>query len=746
MNVTWGSQSASIEITVNTGAPSYFIITGDSMIEAGNTTSLDIDIYDQKGNMKDRSTSGTLTWGAENGAMDNATGAFTGDLIGTWNIWVDSDLGIHSERSIDVTYGDIDELEVTAVGPTNTIIVTSSPTMDSISLTADDSVTLTVVRIDVQGNRELFDLPLSGWTSLNGIVNVGSPATWDAAEQGSSWVKATLEGYDVVVPMAVDHGLPDGIEIRSTGLTLVSGQDTGTLSVFASDADGNEWSVSGTWSPAVSSASDWLEDQGHIAVFEAVTVGDWTINVYHEYSEPGVGMLSISTSATFTVLPGILDDITLAEDVEITADDTYDLSPDARDIHDNDLSEDSLQWLQWDSTTEMAPTVCSLTNPGWQEITLAMRDANYVWGDNDNTTIGQYTICAFGPNNVQSMSVINVTVGQVANVWHKAYSTFTEESADDPARSQIIVQTQTQITAGDFPIVEIWVADADGNEYQVDGVDWGSNSANIIAADQNQFLEIGNYRFIGLINQDYELSYSAGSCSTCSGTWDVTVDYGPLMQLVATASSPGTVSGTSITVEQQSLVTISVEGFDQHGNSVPVSIDDKFDDISDSLNIWSDDPSQTSAEVYMLNDGMNKVTICAIDADDEKSCDQVQISVDGTLAGWFEASAPLSWILLASVVALLLGVVLVVIVLMRRGDRDEEYDDEDYFEDEDDYIAPAATPTTESYSEPETQEEYSAEEDPNYRVDEDGTEWWQDDEGAWWYRDPGMDDWAEWTE
>ena len=331
-------------------------------------------------------------------------------------------------------------------------------------------------------------------------------------------------------------------------------------------------------------------------------------------------------------------------------------------------------------------------------------------------------------------------MGQVANVWHKAYSTFTEESADDPARSQIIVQTQTQITAGDFPIVEIWVADADGNEYQVDGVDWGSNSANMIAADQNQFLEIGNYRFIGLINQDYELSYSAGSCSTCSGTWDVTVDYGPLMQLVATASSPGTVSGTSITVEQQSLVTISVEGFDQHGNSVPVSIDDKFDDISDSLNIWSDDPSQTSAEVYMLNDGMNKVTICAIDADDEKSCDQVQISVDGTLAGWFEASAPLSWILLASVVALLLGVVLVVIVLMRRGDRDEEYDDEDYFEDEDDYIAPAASPTTESYSEPETQEEYSAEEDPNYRVDEDGTEWWQDDEGCLLYTSPSPRD------
>ena len=168
------------------------------MIEAGNTTSLDIEVYDQKGNSKDRSSSGNLTWGAANGAMDNATGDFTGDQIGTWTVWVDSDLGIHSERSIDVTYGDIADVEVTAVGPSNTIIVTSSPTLDSISMTSDDSVTLNVVRIDVQGNRETVNLPISGWTWLNGVVNAGSPTTWDAADQGSSWVKATIEGINAV--------------------------------------------------------------------------------------------------------------------------------------------------------------------------------------------------------------------------------------------------------------------------------------------------------------------------------------------------------------------------------------------------------------------------------------------------------------------------------------------------------------------------------------------------------------------
>ena len=239
------------------------------------------------------------------------------------------------------------------------------------------------------------------------------------------------------------------------------------------------------------------------------------------------------------------------------------------------------------------------------------------------------------------------------------------------------------------------------------------------------------------------LNYTSGDCD-CSGTWNVTVDYGPLFRLDAIASSPGSVSGTLITVEQQSTVTITVEGFDYYENPVPVFITDTFDNTADSLNVFSE-VSDTSSEVYVLNAGMNDVTICADGTGGVNACDQIEISVDGTLAGWFEASAPVSWIVLSAAVVLLLGVILLVIILMRRGDSDDEYDD-DLYDDEDDYAPPATPSVQESYSEPEPQEEYSADEDPNYRVDEDGTEWWQDDDGAWWYRDPDMDDWAEWTE
>ena len=104
----------------------YFEIVAASEIEAGNTTNFAVNVFDQRGNQMDSGLGGVLTWGAENGAMDNASGAFTGDQIGNWGIWVDSDLGISSSTSIEVTYGDIAELEVTAVGPTNTIIVNTT--------------------------------------------------------------------------------------------------------------------------------------------------------------------------------------------------------------------------------------------------------------------------------------------------------------------------------------------------------------------------------------------------------------------------------------------------------------------------------------------------------------------------------------------------------------------------------------------------------------------------------------------
>ena len=256
---------------------------------------------------------------------------------------------------------------------------------------------------------------------------------------------------------------------------------------------------------------------------------------------------------------------------------------------------------------------------------------------------------------------------------------------------------------------------------------------------------MGDFNFIGRNNQTYDLVYNVGSCSGCTGVWTVNVAHGNLFTLIAEANAPGAVSGSELTVGQQTTVTITVTGEDRFGNSVPVKITNiLIHEDSESLN-QENQVNETTYEVYMLNEGLNTIVI----SDGAKS-DSVEITVDGTITGFFEANSPWSWIGLSFVGFLLFGVVLVVVVLLRRGDRDDEEYDEDLFEDDEEEQMPevSAREQGDGYesTEQHVEDEYDLESDSSYRVDEDGTEWWQDDEGAWWYRDPGMEDWLEWVD
>ena len=452
----------------------------------------------------------------------------------------------------------------------------------------------------------------------------------------------------------------------------------------------------------------------------------------------------MTNSATFTVLPGALEEITTAQDATISADETYQLSPDARDFHGNDLPEENLQWFVKESSPGEEPLNCNsalLPNSNWTEISIEMRASNYVW---DATIVGEYTICAIGAQGKSSASVVTVTVGEVAHVWHKAYA------SGDESGAAINLQS-TEIIADPVinPLVEIWVMDADGNEYQTSAISWQSTTSGFVTeqhirdANSNPLLEIGNYRFFGKIDQAYSLTYSAGTCGTCSGTWNITVAHGPLSKLSAVASAPGTLEGTSLAVEQQVTISITVEGFDQFDNPVPLTQDLQIfipEDNGNLNQIVLTGDGKTTADVYMLNEGENSVQACS--GSDGTICDDpVSVTVAGTVGGFFESNSPWSWIGLAAIVTLLLGVLAVIVVLMRRGDSDDEYDD-DYYEDEYDDI-PSAAPSipSESYTDTVPEEEYNTtEEDDGITVDDDGTKWYEDDAGTWWCLDPGMED------
>jgi hypothetical protein len=741
MNVTWGSVTHTIPITVNVGAPDYFIIVGSPTIEAGNTTSYSVDVFDQRGNQMDSSLSGTLTWGAPNGAMDNSSGAFTGDLVGPWTIWVDSDLGIHSEFVTTVVYGDISDLKVTAVGPSATIIMTSTPTTDSIAMTADNIVTFSLLRIDVQGNEEPFDLPISGWTWSNGTMTAGPPSVWDAWANGPQWVKATLEGVEVTISMSVDHGVPVAVEARTVETILVSGDIAMTLNAYASDSDYNQWSIAADdWTITTSGADPtWLQGLGSFATFEPIIVGDWNVRMIYTFVGAS-GSQSYFDDVTFTVMPGTLRHISVTDDATITADDTHALSPGATDMNLNVLPVTGLNWFEWNNANGAIPSSCSVSQ-GWSDITTEMRASNYVW---DATSVGTYTICASGGTGssaLPAMSEVTVTVGIVDSVWHMAYLGI-DESGDSQNMSS------TTITAGDAPFVEIWVADADGNPFRAT-ITWSSDSVSDFTESAHLQAQsgIGDFRFIGSKNQVYTLTYSAGECSACTGTWTVDVDAGGMSKLRATASSPDGQSGSKLTVEQQTKITISVVGFDAYDNEVPISLDGIFiQEDADNLNIVKQ-INETTYEIYMLNEGMNTIYVMQ---GTTSANPPPEIQVEGTIAGFFEANSPWSWVGLGFVALLFMGVIMVVVLLARRGNSGDDEYDEDLYDDEPEYSdMPAGPSGTSQASEPvheEYEEEYSAEEDPNYKVDEDGTEWWEDDEGTWWYREPGMDDWAEWKE
>ena len=740
INVTWGAQTVSVMLTVNVGVPDYFVITGANTIEAGNTTTLDFNVFDHRDNAVPQAAAGTWIWGASNGAMDNATGAFTGDAFGDQTVWVESLDGIRAEHTMTVTYGDITDMEITAVGPENTIIVTSEPTAESIAMTADESVTFNIIRIDVQGNREVVDLPAEAWIWSNGTLAVGPPTVWNAWENGPQWVRATLEGVEVLLPMAVDHGIPVLVEARTTDLLLVSGDPSAVLNAYAADADGNQWSIAAdSWVITTAGAdSTWLQGIGSWAQFEPIMVGDWTVRLLYTYTDELGGQTSHYDDVTFTVAPGGLRYITVAADASITADDTHDLQPGATDHHGNLLSVDDLLWYQWDAQSGNVPATCSDSQSDWVNITASTRDSGYLW---DATTVGEYTVCAIGEPGtaaLASMTTITVAVGVPASVWHMAYATADERDPPDN-------MTETSITAGELPSVQFWVADADGNPYRL-----AVNSIiDDAAAELESLLTTGDYRFIGTKNRTYTIDYDVGVCTACAGSWTVHVGYADLFTVIPVASASGGTPSAVLTVNQQTTVTITVTGVDQFGNPVPVTITNLwFEEEGGELNTATQ-IDDTTYEVYMLNEGINTIHI-----EDGVEGETVEVTVGGTIPGFFEANSPWSWVGLGFIVFMIIGLVLVVGILMRRGDRDDEEYEDDYdegYEDDGDeeYEMPTASAREQEFSAPAAEassEDYDIESDPNYRVDEDGTEWWQDDEGVWWYRDPGMEDWAEWVD
>ena len=174
----------------------------------------------------------------------------------------------------------------------------------------------------------------------------------------------------------------------------------------------------------------------------------------------------------------------------------------------------------------------------------------------------------------------------------------------------------------------------------------------------------------------------------------------------------------------------------------------------------------TSSELWTittLDDGPQTITISvgAVRVNEE-------ITVEGNLAGFFEAGGTLYYV--GAGLLGLVGVVLAgLLVSFMRSGRMDDWDDDEYDDDEDDDrpsgptgpapgptgpapgptgpapgpTGPAPGPTGPPAEEAPAEE---AEAEVETSVDEDGTEWWEDDDGTWWYRLAGEEEWQEYNE
>jgi len=621
----------------------------------------------------------------------------------------------------------------------------------STSITADERVYINTTRVDVRGNRLTVVLPAQNWTVGDGQLTAGAPAVWDPVNRGSKQINATYDGVYTTITVNVVEGeiqtllLEVDAETATWSNQAITADDTLEVEVFARDAKGNQWVITANWSlshPALSDASNFLENaQGEATTFSP----------YYAYAEPYVltaayddGTTLHAVSMNITVGHGVLYTVLVdalannpvgasGDTIQLTADYAVGFTTVLQDEDENPIDAGELTWLITDESSGETT-----------DITTALLLNNMMW---EASAVGNYTITAYSISgsgfNVSDTVAITVLSGTAVTV-------------------AVDASTTTPV-AGDIVSLTVTGTDSDGNTFP-QNVQWAENM-NPIATLTDVEGEIGVYRYEAQVAGLHNLTYSVGSATSL-----VEINVAP-QNVVARLE----VNLSSDSVIQLESVDVTIRAFDAYDNEidVPASVDV---DATGRANVAQIDPSRWT--VTTLDDGEQTITVAV-----GSVLVSLDLSVEGNLAGFFEAGGTLYYVgagLLALAAVVLLGV---VVMFMRSSGNDwDDFDDED--EDEDEPApgpsgpapgpsgpapgpsgpapgpsgpapgpsGPATGPSgpapgpTEAPATEAAAEDTAPSAEPETRIDEDGTEWWEDEHGVWWYRVAGEEEWHEWTD
>lgn len=709
VTVTWGTQSIIVDITVTTGVPSYFELSGcEGTVPAGQWCDITHLLYDQFGNLLNVSEAGLLTWTTNDGNYSELNDQYFPDHLGIWSLSLTSISGASAQMEITVGHGQMQSLE----------LATSST-----SITADERVYINTTRIDVRGNRLTVVLPMDNWTNIaDGQISVGAPAIWDPVYRGSKILQAKYESITAQVTITVSEGditslvlIVDSIDSSWQTMNLTA-DETLTVKVKAIDSKGNRWTIDANWSI---SHAQWNEQ----SALEQL-VGDQTTFVpYYASSSPYLisanyddGIMVHNIALNATVSHGVLTDVlvnSISSDddtsgtYDLTADGWIDFSAELTDLDKNTIDSTILRWI-----------LIAESDGQETDITDFLMANSMRWQASD---IGNFTIKATNLSDsgyeVSDSVSISVVHGQ-------AVSLLASEDA-------------STATAGYQITIAITGTDSDGNTFP-QNVNWLENDE--VAHDINSTSEQGVYTYDARIEGPHTLVYS--SSSSVSNEIQLAVS---AKMIVAHLK----IELSAETIEQLGEFTINVSAFDEYWNKIPVPPSTQVDAtgratvLNQGDGVW---------RILTLDEGGQTVTINSGQVSEERT-----FTVTGTIEGFFEAGGILYYIgaFLAAVIALVL---LVVLKIVLTGD-DDEWDEEDEDEDDDEHEESArerrkptrggsAGPTGPAPKDiPEVKkEETDFTQDESYRVDDEGTEWWEDDAGTWWYRQQGEDDWSQWED